>query len=433
MLTRKMIITVLAGLIPTIVKAQPNINSDLKSLIQKSIAYFPKLKEAELGLQAGKEKLEIAKSAYYPNVMLNAGYNYIDPVSSVSFPVAPGVTRAMQFQPYNNYAATAGFTYPVIDFGRAWFFVKKSNEELEQSKLNIELSKSQLAAQIASVYYSMAYLSKAVAIEDTVLHAMHSYQSVVISRLRNGDALVLDSITTGSAISEEENRKLSIQNLLEKQIALLRYTTNDTTIVLPEKFDFPQWYISDDTTSQIKSSFEYKIIDSKLKAQQFDIKMNRSNLFPVVSVNAGMGYRNGYQPDIEKMIFGTQAGLSISAPIFYGNKARNSIKLSKLYLKQLQQSQENVSSTFRKDVSNVRSDISTLEAQIVNANRQVLQSRTAVELAQSRYRNGLVTYTDVLNALANRQRAELSKLNLEYQLCLARIELARITGVAYYE
>ncbi|HRB26497.1 MAG TPA: TolC family protein, partial [Bacteroidia bacterium] len=76
MLTRKMIITVLAGLIPTIVKAQPNINSDLKSLIQKSIAYFPKLKEAELGLQAGKEKLEIAKSAYYPNVMLNAGYNY---------------------------------------------------------------------------------------------------------------------------------------------------------------------------------------------------------------------------------------------------------------------------------------------------------------------------------------------------------------------
>lgn len=433
MLTRKMIITVLAGLIPTIVKAQPNINSDLKSLIQKSIAYFPKLKEAELGLQAGKEKLEIAKSAYYPNVMLNAGYNYIDPVSSVSFPVAPGVTRAMQFQPYNNYAATAGFTYPVIDFGRAWFFVKKSNEELEQSKLNIELSKSQLAAQIASVYYSMAYLSKAVAIEDTVLHAMHSYQSVVISRLRNGDALVLDSITTGSAISEEENRKLSLQNLLTKQIALLQYTTNDTAIVLPEKFDFPQWYIGDDTTSQIQSSFEYKIIDSKLKAQQFDIKMNRSNLFPVVSVNAGMGYRNGYQPDIEKMIFGTQAGLSISAPIFYGNKARNSIKLSKLYLKQLQQSQENVSSTFRKDVSNVRSDISTLEAQIVNANRQVLQSRTVVELAQSRYRNGLVTYTDVLNALANRQRAELSKLNLEYQLCLARIELARITGVAYYE
>ena len=102
-------------------------------------------------------------------------------------------------------------------------------------------------------------------------------------------------------------------------------------------------------------------------------------------------------------------------------------------MKQLQQSQENVSHSFRKDISNVRSDISTLEAQIVNSNRQVLQSRSAVELAQSRYRNGLVTYTDVLNALANRQRAELSKLNLEYQLCLARIELARITGVAYYE
>lgn len=433
MLNRKTILIVLVGLMPTIVRAQLSINSDLKTLIQKSISYFPKLKETELSFQAGKEKLEIAKSAYYPNVLLNAGYNYIDPVSSVSFPVAPGVTEAMQFQPYNNYTATAGFTYPVIDFGRAWFYVKKSNEELEQSKLNIELSKSQLAAQVSSVYYSMTYLTKAVAVEDTVLLAMQSYQNVIASRLRNGDALILDSITTGSAISEEKNRKLSLQNLLAKQIALLQYTTNETTIILPEKFDFPQWYSDTDTTSQIESNFEYKIIGSKLKAQQFDIKMNRSNLFPVVSVNAAMGYRNGYQPDIEKMIFGTQAGLSITAPIFYGKKARNSISLSKLYLKQLEQSQENVKNTFRRDLSNALSDISTLDAQIVNSSQQVVQSRAAVELAQSRYRNGLSTYTDVLNALANKQRAELSKLNLEYQLCLARIELAKITGVVYYE
>ena len=220
---------------------------------------------------------------------------------------------------------------------------------------------------------------------------------------------------------------------MAKQIALLQYTTNETTIILPEKFDFPQWYSDTDTTSQIESNFEYKIIGSKLKAQQFDIKMNRSNLFPVVSVNAAMGYRNGYQPDIEKMIFGTQAGLSITAPIFYGKKARNSISLSKLYLKQLEQSQENVKNTFKRDLSNALSDISTLDAQIVNSSQQVVQSRAAVELAQSRYRNGLSTYTDVLNALANRQRAELSKLNLEYQLCLARIELAKITGVVYYE
>ena len=92
----------------------------------------------------------------------------------------------------------------------------------------------------------------------------------------------------------------------------------------------------------------------------------------------------------------------------------------------MQQSQENVSHSFRKDISNVRRIFQRFEAQIVNSKRQVLQSRSAVELAQSRYRNGLVTYTDVLNALANRQRAELSKLNLEYQLCLARINWQKL-------
>ena len=54
MLSKKIILIVLAGWMPTMVTAQQNINSDLKTLIQKSIAYFPKLKETELGLQAGK-------------------------------------------------------------------------------------------------------------------------------------------------------------------------------------------------------------------------------------------------------------------------------------------------------------------------------------------------------------------------------------------
>ena len=73
MLNRKTILIVLVGLMPTIVRAQLSINSDLKTLIQKSISYFPKLKETELSFQSGKEKLKIAKSAYYPNVLLNAG------------------------------------------------------------------------------------------------------------------------------------------------------------------------------------------------------------------------------------------------------------------------------------------------------------------------------------------------------------------------
>ncbi len=429
---KRIVISLVMVISFTGVKAQ-QINDDLKELIHKAFEYFPKIKESELSLEAGNQRLDIAKSAYYPNVALNAGYNYIDPVSRASFPIGPGEMKSISFQPYNNYTATAGFTYPVIDFGRALFYVKKANEELQQSKLAVELNKSQLAAQVASIYYSLAYLDKAIALEDTVLNAMYAHQKVVNSKLRNGDALILDSLTVGSAISEEINRKLSLINLRQKQITLLQYTTNLTSLTLPTAFDFPQWNTAADAGEMVKSSFDYKISESRIKAQQWDIKMNRSNLFPIVSVNASMGYRNGYQPDIEKLVFGTQAGVGIAAPIFYGNKSRNSIHFSKLQLKQLELSQESVRNDFRKNLDNVLNDIRTIAAQIENSNQQIVQSANAAIITQSNYRYGTATYTDVLNAIANKQRAELSKLNLEYQWCLSKIELAKLTAVKYYE
>ncbi|MES2725625.1 MAG: TolC family protein [Bacteroidota bacterium] len=77
-------------------------------------------------------------------------------------------------------------------------------------------------------------------------------------------------------------------------------------------------------------------------------------------------------------------------------------------------------------------DVASNEERLKNAESQIISAQSVLELTQSRYRNGVATYLD-LNYEANGiQRAALSKLQFEYQLCVAKIELAKLCGEKYW-
>ena len=56
-----------------------------------------------------------------------------------------------------------------------------------------------------------------------------------------------------------------------------------------------------------------------------------------------------------------------------------------------------------------------------------------VKLTQVRYREGVVTYLDLINASTNLQRANLNKLQYEYQRTLSQVELFRLLGVKFWQ
>jgi outer membrane protein TolC len=132
------------------------------------------------------------------------------------------------------------------------------------------------------------------------------------------------------------------------------------------------------------------------------------------------------------MVFGGQAGVTLSAPIFTGNKSRNSVKLSQIQLKQNEQGLESVKSVYKRDINQTFADIDASNARLLNMETQIFQATSANKIASSRYINGVGTHVDVLNTISNLQKAALSKINYQYQLCLSRVELARLAGVVYY-
>ena len=69
---------------------------------------------------------------------------------------------------------------------------------------------------------------------------------------------------------------------------------------------------------------------------------------------------------------------------------------------------------------------------IKNTGGQIEQAKAAQQLAANRFKSGVGTNLEITNASTNVQRAALTKLQYEFQLCLAKIELTRLMGYQYW-
>lgn len=428
---KKYILMLIVGL-PAFIQAQVKTNMELKNLIGQSFVYFPKIKEAENAVNTAQQKIELTKLNEMPTVAATGSYMYVAPVAKVTFPVN-GVDTKLQFQPNHNYNASVAGNYVLYDFGRLKANIEKNKVELQFAKDNVDYVKAQLANQVAVIYYNVVYLQKAISIQDTVLNYLNENKKIVQSKLNNGDALKIDLLNIQASIDNEQNRKIDLQNSLQKQLNLLSYTTGKA-IANGTQFDFDINTTSVEAllNNAVANNIDFKLAKNRIKLAETDIAISKLQDKPTVAATAGLGFRNGYVPEIQKFQFNGLAGVSINVPLYTGGKTKQQIKLQQTIVKQNELAVETLNSTFKKDIEQAFTDINTNKERIYNTQGQIEQALAAQQLASTRFKNEVGTNLEITNASANVQRAFFTKLQYEYQLCLAKVELARLLGYQYW-
>src|SRR5436190_22737205 len=108
----------------TLLKAQVQVNTELKTLINQSFSYFPRVKEAENTISTAQERLDIAQTNL-PTLDGNASYNYVQPKITLPLQV-DGETKNFQFAPVHNINTNVSANYLLFDFGRLKANVEKA-------------------------------------------------------------------------------------------------------------------------------------------------------------------------------------------------------------------------------------------------------------------------------------------------------------------
>ena len=412
-------------------QAQVNANSELKGLINQSFGYFPKIKEVENTVETAKQRLEIAKNNL-PVADANASYNFVEPKIVLPLEVN-GKLQDFQFAPVHNINLNAGGSYTLFDFGRLKANIEKSKDDIRYAEHNTDNAKSQLANQVANIYYNIIYFQRAIVIEDSVIAYLNDNKQIVESKLKNGDAIKLDLLSIQSQTDAEENKKIDLQNYLQKQLNLLQYTTgSNNTVGSGFDFEIPLKATTEALTEAQINNPEYLLANDRVKQSQNDIAIARLGTKPSVNIGANAGLKNGYVPNVNEMRFNYAAGISLKLPIYDGNRTKQQVKLSETVLTQNKLAIETLNSNYKRDIQQALIDIQSNQERINNTKGQIEQAQTAQTLASSRFKNGVGTNLEITNASTNVERAQFSKLQYEYQLCLAKVELVRLLGYKYW-
>lgn len=425
---KKILITTITVMAALNVFAQVTANNELKSLISQSFSYFPQVKQIEKSVVTAEDKLALTGLNKFPEITADASYAYIRP--KIELPLNG---ENFQFAPVHNFSTAVNANYALFDFGRLQANVNRSKEDLQYAKHNVEYVKAQLAYQVSNIYYNIVFLQKAISIQDSVLAYLNENKKIVESQLKNGTALRIDLLNIQASIDNEENRKVDLKNNLQKQLNLLEYTTG-TKQNNGKGFDFDVTLT--DAASALgmaqTQNLDFILAKDKIKQAESDLDVIKTQEKPMVGLKAEAGVKNGYVPYIADMRFNYLAGIGISIPIYNGGKNKQQQKLQQNIIRQKEGEVDVLNNNYKKDIDQAITDIATNLERIRNTNGQIEQAQSAQQLATNRLKSGTGTNLEITNASTNVQRAQLTRLQYEYQLCIAKLELTRLMGYQYW-
>ncbi|PZR39017.1 MAG: hypothetical protein DI538_07955 [Azospira oryzae] len=423
-------ILILVFTLAAMIQVKAQVNPELNHWIIRSFSYYPKIQELNKNSEISEIRVSVAESNYLPNINGTASYNYINPLSQATIPVSATELKTLQFQPHNNYNFNVGLNQVIWDFGKTKAQVDKAKSDLLVTKQNTESAKLQLASQVTGIYYSMIYLKKAIALQDTVIGFYEKNKKIIEGKIRQGDALQVDLSNVDNSIDQERNRKVDFQRQYERQIALMNFTTGLSEIPTNTEFDFKSAGVPE---LNAQGNPDILAADERIHGAKADSRLAQSNRLPSLSFQANAGVKNGYQPDLNEMRFNYLAGVTLNVPIFQGHRIQQNVAVAQKSMELNEISKNNLTNTLQKDWQSAKADLAAYEQQVLNTNSQISASKEALRLTQVRYERGVATYIDLVFASANLQRALLAQLQYKYQATLAQTELSRLQGSKFWQ
>ncbi|MCU7497193.1 MAG: TolC family protein [Ignavibacteria bacterium] len=404
----------------------------LKTLIEKSFGNFPRMRSLDEAVNMSSIKVGMSRAGYLPIINADASYTYLNPTNKVSIPMGPGIVKELQMNPADNYSATLSIVQPLIDF-KTPANTERAISDLEISKANRESMHSQLAYQIAQVYYGIIFLKKSITVQKMQLNLVQSTMNLIEARLKNGDALKYDLVSTQVRYTNIENYITELNNQLGKQYNLLGMLTGeDIKNSFPADSTFSCGYLDIAKDSVQAAAFsmnhDVRVAEAKVNFSNYDVSAVRRTFLPSLNLIAGAGYKDGIAPRIFDTNFNFYYGISLSLPILPASRPHLQLEMAEAGLRLAEEDLQYQKLAVSKDVANALDDIRKNEMKSASMDTLLYQAKLAVELGTERFKEGVITSVELMSAWTNYQDAQLSKLQTEYSLLLSKLELNRLSG-----
>ncbi len=313
----------------------------------------------------------------------------------------------------------------------------------ELAKRNLQSTKVTVAEQVAKAYYGVLVAVERAKLLDYNIGRLDTLFNETRALNQQGFVEKLDVQRLEVQANNLRAERQNVQNLIELSYTLLKFQmglgVNDE-ITLSEQLqdrtvDDLRPLIAPDPTFQYRSRIEYSTLETQITLAEQDIELTQKGYFPSLAGFANYGYNSGRNKLSELITapwlnFGT-VGLSLQVPIFDGFQKRNQIAQKRITLQKAHNSGEllrnSIDLQIRQSSITLRNGLQTLQTQ--QRNRDLAQE--IVRVSRLKYKEGVGSSIEVLNAEASFREAQTNYFASLYDFLIAKVDQDRSLGRLY--
>ena len=407
----------------------------LTGTIDSVIAHYPSLDAARAAVDAARARTMQSNASRLPQVTGNGGYTYNSLRPYVAF-AAPGQHETAIYETVqDSYNVNVTARQLLTDFGRTDKLVEMARSGQIAAEDALEEARHQLGYQAIQSFYGVLLLRNSVDVAREEIAALEEALRIAQKKFNAGSATKFDVLTTQVRLSNASNNLTDTQSSLEKQENGLRQLLGwDIAAPLDLRGDFNSDAAVISESAAIADGLhnrpEMKIaIDNEHTARLQLDAASRGNR-PSLNAQVSGGMEDGVAPALYDNKGYVQAGLALEVPIFTGRRVTGERMEADAGVRSAEARERELDQSITTEVADAYSDFNAARSRLANADTVVEQAREALDLAQTRYTNGVITNFELLDAQSASRAAELSRQQARYDCVLARQAVARAAGVA---
>jgi len=404
-------------------------NEELNGLIEQALEQNHDMRQAGFRVMEARALAQGAGAGLYPNVSVDGAYTRVR--RSETILVAPTSGAPQGFAPpganFDIWNSAIDLRWELDLWGR----IRRSQEAFSAEAFASEMDRRgivlSLISEVGQSYFRLRELDEQLEIAERNLLLQQDSLSLIRNRAQAGLISDLDVkraeilVAQTAAQIPELRRQRAIQR---HQLELLTGGSPNSLTLSPKPLRsiVVQPIIPIGLPAELlQRRPDILEVEETLKAANARIGEARAYFFPTVALTGAGGFQTSeFNQWFKWGSRNLSIGPSVTLPIFegYTNIARLEVAESR-YQQLLEQYRQTILNAFR-EVADLLVALQTREEQMTHQRRQVQAAQDARDLADIRYRKGLVTYLDVLDA---------QRTVLEAELALVQTERVRLTDM----
>ena len=394
--------------------------------------------DAIKSMQIYEQQLKEANSYFYPTISIDGSYSRA--LKKGRMPIGETL---MEIGQNNTFTASAGLNYVIWSGGQIRNNSKLAKVNAETGAYQVKHMQSLVTQQVVKFCYDIIYASALIRVQEEYLDIAKQHLAETQARYREGLSSNLDVLNQKVQVENIEPQVMQAKKNFELGNLYLRQILNRD----PEDPIYLTWAKEDlrvpptpplEELYALAMQYRPELVLSKLAvdAAHYNIKIAKSGHMPVLALNADYSYNayteNGFPRHYNQYYWASNAGVSLSIPLFEGFKINSQVTQRELAYEQAVAAYQNKLKNVRIQVKEAYLNLEEAKSRIEATRGVVQQARENLNAQMLRYRNGLSSRLELNDATANVNESDLQYVQAVYDAVIALSDLKFAVGAEVY-